>query len=252
MINDLKKFQNDFVVGKLDNFNQVIESYISQRINIDDLRKEEMKYFRELKILTDNLAREEIDFNKDKSEMKQSISRMKKLLAKTKLEENIFFKYEENHIKALTALHESNFQEEERKMKREIEEKEKEKEKVSKLNVFVNEYLKEQKKYYELQRNLWDKKKTEKGEEKAKIREKMQERNLKTKSMIEQLNKDIEIYRIANDHLLDVADKLNYTNFSSIHGADVKLPTIDKVPEQLDPNNKDNKISTENKDKPSS
>ena len=49
MINDLKKFQSDFVICKLNNFNQVIESYESQKINIDDLRKDEMKYFKQLK-----------------------------------------------------------------------------------------------------------------------------------------------------------------------------------------------------------
>ena len=57
MINDLKKFQADFVIGKLNNFNQVIDSYEKQRINIDDLRKNEMKYFKELKILNENLSK---------------------------------------------------------------------------------------------------------------------------------------------------------------------------------------------------
>ena len=45
-------------------------------------------------------------------------------------------------------------------------EKEKEKEKTTKLNTFVFEYLKEQKKFYEMQRALWEKKKTEKSDEK--------------------------------------------------------------------------------------
>ena len=239
MINDLKKFQGDFVIGKLNNFNQIIESYINQRINIDDLRKEEMKFFKQLKILNENLSKEEADYNKDQIEMNQSLLRMKKMLAKTKLEENIFYQYEENHIKALSALHESNFKEEERKMRREIEEKEKEKEKTTKLNTFVFEYLKEQKKFYEMQRALWEKKKTEKSDENGKLREKLQDKNTKTKNMIEQLTKDIQNYRMANDHLMDVASQLNYTNFNTIHGPDVKLPPIDKVPEQLDPNNKD-------------
>ena len=239
MINDLKKFQGDFVIGKLNNFNQIIESYVNQRINIDDLRKEEMKYFRQLKTLNENLSKEEADYNKDQLEMNQSLLRMKKLLAKTKLEENIFYQYEENHIKALSDLHESNFREEEKKMRREIEEKEKEKEKITKLNTFVNEYLKEQKKYYEMQRALWEKKKTEKSDENGKLREKLQDKNTKTKNMIEQLTKDIQNYRMANDHLMDVAPKLNYTNFNTIHGPDVKLPPIDKVPEQLDPNTKE-------------
>ena len=239
MINDLKKFQADFVIGKLNNFNQIIESYESQRINIDDLRKDEMKYFRQLKELNENLSREEADYNKDQIEMNQSLLRMKKLLAKTKLEENIFYQYEENHIKALSALHESNFKEEEKKMRREIEEKEKEKEKTTKLNTFVFEYLKEQKKYYEMQRALWEKKKTEKSDENGKLREKLQDKNTKTKNMIEQLTKDIQNYRMANDHLMEVASQLNYTNFNTIHGPDVKLPPIEKVPEQLDPNSKE-------------
>ena len=238
MINDLKKFQGDFVIGKLNNFEEIINSYISQRINIDDLRKEEMKFFKQLKVLNENLSKEEADYNKDQLEMNQSLLRMKKLLAKTKLEENIFYQYEENHIKALSALHESNFKEEENKMRREIEEKEKEREKITKLNTFVNEYLKDQKKYYEMQRALWEKKKTEKGDENGKLREKLQDKNTKTKNMIEQLTKDIQNYRMANDHLMDVASRLNYTNFNTIHGPDVKLPPIDKVPEQLDPNDK--------------
>ena len=238
MINDLKKFQGDFVIGKLNNFEEIINSYISQRINIDDLRKEEMNFFKQLKVLNENLSKEEADYNKDQLEMNQSLLRMKKLLAKTKLEENIFYQYEENHIKALSALHESNFKEEENKMRREIEEKEKEREKITKLNTFVNEYLKDQKKYYEMQRALGEKKKTEKGDENGKLREKLQDKNTKTKNMIEQLTKDIQNYRMANDHLMDVASQLNYTNFNTIHGPDVKLPPIDKVPEQLDPNDK--------------
>ena len=124
-------------------------------------------------------------------------------------------------------------------MRREIEEKEKEKEKTTKLNTFVFEYLKEQKKFYEMQRALWEKKKTEKSDENGKLREKLQDKNTKTKNMIEQLTKDIQNYRMANDHLMEAASQLNYTNFNTIHGPDVKLPPIDKVPEQLDPNNKD-------------
>ena len=56
--------------------------------------------------------------------------------------------------------------------------------------------------------------------------------------MIEQITKDIQNYRLANDHLMDAAKELNYTNFNTIHGPDVKLPTIDKVPEQKEPNDK--------------
>ena len=78
-----------------------------------------------------------------------------------------------------------------------------------------------------------------KSDENGKLREKLQDKNTKTKNMIEQLTKDIQNYRMANDHLMEVASQLNYTNFNTIHGPDVKLPPIEKVPEQLDPNNKD-------------
>ena len=67
-------------------------------------------------------------------------------------------------------------------MRREIEEKEKEKEKTNKLNAFVFEYLKEQKKFYEMQRSLWEKKKSEKSDENGKLREKLQDKNTKTKN----------------------------------------------------------------------
>ena len=53
-----------------------------------------MKSFIELKQLNENLAKEEADYNKDQVEMNQNLLRMKKLLAKTKLEENLFIEYQ--------------------------------------------------------------------------------------------------------------------------------------------------------------
>ena len=140
MTTDLSRFFDDFILGKLNNFNSVIENYNNKKINIDSLRKEEMKYFRELKQLNENLAKEEADYNKDQVEMNQNLLRMKKLLAKTKLEENLFIEYQKNQIAALSALHKSNFKEEENKMRKEIKDKEDEKEKISKLNEFVYAY----------------------------------------------------------------------------------------------------------------
>ena len=121
-----------------------------------------MKYFRELKQLNENLAKEENDYNKDQAEMNQNLFRMKKLLAKTKLEENMFIDYETNHINALSALHLSNFKEEENKMRKEIEDKKNEREKISKLNDFVNAFLNKQKLHYEDEKKQWDQKKTSK------------------------------------------------------------------------------------------
>jgi len=45
MINDFRKFR-DFVIGKLNYFEKIITLYINQSINIDDLHKEQMKFFR--------------------------------------------------------------------------------------------------------------------------------------------------------------------------------------------------------------
>ncbi len=44
----------------------------------------------------------------------------------------------------------------------------------------------------------------------------------------------IQNYRLANEHLTKVASELNYTNFNTIHGPDVKLPPISNFPEQKD------------------
>ena len=244
LITDLEKFKDDFVIGKLNGFNALVESYINKKINIDNLRKEEMKYFRELKQLNENLAKEENDYNKDQAEMNQNLFRMKKLLAKTKLEENMFIDYETNHINALSALHLSNFKEEENKMRKEIEDKNNEREKISKLNDFVYTFLKEQKQRYEEEKKQWDQKKTSKETYNEKIRNNLLDKNNQRKQLIENLTKKIKNYRFANDHLTKVAAELNYTNFNTIHGPDVKLPPIDNIPEQIElnsPNKEENK-----------
>ncbi len=234
MTTDLSRFFDDFVLGKLNNFNSVIENYNNKKINIDSLRKEEMKYFRELKQLNENLAKEEADYNKDQVEMNQNLLRMKKLLAKTKLEENLFIEYQKNQIAALSALHKSNFKEEENKMRKEIKDKEDEKEKISKLNEFVYAYLKEQKIRYENENAQWEKTKKTKFEMNEEMRNNLNERNNQRKNNIEALQKKIQNYRLANEHLTKVASELNYTNFNTIHGPDVKLPPIYNVPEQKD------------------
>ena len=72
--------------------------------------------------------------------------------------------------------------------------------------------------------------------ENEKKRNDLAERNTKKNAQIDKLQKDILNYRMANDHLMDVASKLTYQNFDTIHGPDVKLPPIEKIPEQLDPN----------------
>ena len=235
MVTDLSKFFDDFILGKLNNFNAVIENYNNKKINIDSLRKEEMKYFRELKQLNENLAKEEADYNKDQLEMNQNLLRMKKLLAKTKLEENLFIEYQKNQIAALSALHKSNFKEEENKMRKEIKDKEEEKEKISKLNEFVYAYLKEQKLRYEAENSQWEKKKKAKFELNEEMRNALIEKNNQRKTNIETLQKKIQNYRLANEHLTKVASELNYTNFNTIHGPDVKLPPIYNVPEQKEP-----------------
>ena len=36
MINDLKKLPSDLLIGKLNNFEKIINTYLNQRINIDE------------------------------------------------------------------------------------------------------------------------------------------------------------------------------------------------------------------------
>lgn len=234
LLNDLQKIQEDLVNGKFDNYNIVNTNIINKKINIDDLRKDEMKLFRELKKLNEDLAKEEADYNKDQAEMNQSLFRMKKLLAKTKLEENIFIDYQKNHIFALNDLHQSNFREEESKMRKEIEDKRKERENITKLNEFVYTYLKEQKHNYELQKMEWELKKKEKEAINEKIRNNLYEKNQLRRKNIDELTKKIQNYREANNHLEEVASQLNYTNFSIIHSSPDKitLPPINPIPEK--------------------
>lgn len=239
LIGDLKKFFADFINGKMDNFKQVIDSYEKQKINIDELRKEEMEHFRKLKDLNDKLSKEEADYSKDQIEMNQKLLHAKKTLNKTKNEEELFINYEKKHINALSALHQSNFKEEEKKMRREIQEKEEERKKISELNEFVYTYLKEQKAKYEDLRRSWEETKKAKENENERKRTDLENRNTKKNEQIKKLTKDIQNYRIANDHLMAVASELSYKNFDKIHGPDVKLPPIDKIPEQIDPNTKE-------------
>ena len=238
LISDLNKFFPDFTQGKLDEYRKVIDVYEKRKINIDQLRKEEMLYFTKLKELNANLSEEEANYNKDKMEKTQALLRMKKLLAKTKLEEDIFIKYETNQIHALSALHLSNFADEETKMRREIKEKEAEKEKISKLNEFVYEYLRLQRIRYEDEKKQWDQKLSSKAALNENISKGLMNRNRNKRLNIEHLEKQIKNYNIANDHLMKVAGELNYTNYAIIHGPDAKLPVIDNVPEQLDPETK--------------
>ena len=157
LIGDLRKFFDVFINGKIDNLKQVIDSYEKQKINIDELRKEEMEHFRKLKDLNEKLSKEEADYSKDQIEMNQKLLHAKKTLNKTKNEEELFINYEKKHINALSALHQSNFKEEEKKMRREIQEKEEERKKISELNEFVYTYLKEQKAKYEDLKKSWEK-----------------------------------------------------------------------------------------------
>lgn len=232
LINDLSRLFSDFECGKLDEYKKIIENYERRKINIDSLRKEEMMYFTKLKDLSSALSEEEANYAKDKLEKTQALLRMKKLLAKTKLEEDIFIKYETNHINALSALHLSNFAEEEKKMKREIKEKETEKEKITKLNEFVYEYLRMQRIRYEEEKKQWDQKLSSKAAVNENINKGLINRNRNKRLNIDHLEKQIKNYNIANDHLISVAEQINQNNYFSIHGPDAQLPIISNVPEQ--------------------
>ena len=84
------------------------------------------------------------------------------------------------------------------------------------------------------------------------MRNNLIERNNNRKNNIESLQKKIQNYRLANEHLTKVASELNYTNFNTIHGPDVKLPPIYNVPEQkqLGEQNKNENNEPNNNDQP--
>ena len=79
------------------------------------------------------------------------------------------------------------------------------------------------------------KKKKAKFELNEEMRNGLIEKNNLRKTNIENLQKKIQNYRLANEHLTKVASELNYTNFNTIHGPDVKLPPIYPIPEQKEP-----------------
>lgn len=234
IIKDLMEFQGDFINGKFEKYNQVIERIQRNEINIDQKRKREMELFKQLKTLNEKLTKEEAEFNKEQNEMNQTLISKKRLLAKTKNEEKTFEDYQKNYISALFKLHKSNFEDKETKLKKNIEDKRKEKERIADLNQYVRSYLVEQGEKYKKEKDVWNEITAKDVAKIEGISKDLSTHNTELRDTIASLTKKIKNYRDANNHLEEVAEELNYTNFYRIHTTDVVFPPINpnKIPEQ--------------------
>ncbi len=86
-----------------------------------------MRLFKELRLLNEELSKEEGEYIKETKNLENRLGLEKKKLAKTKMEENIFKGYRKNQLDALKTLKKTNFQDYEVTIKKEIKDKMKEK-----------------------------------------------------------------------------------------------------------------------------
>jgi len=126
-ITKLNEIKDDLVQGNMSKFMEIIEEIKRKTINIDEKRAEEMKLYKQLKQIENELAREEAEYNKDMQNLNKRLLAEKKKLEKAKLEENMFKNYREKEIDACKALKMANFNLNEDGMNGEINLKNKEK-----------------------------------------------------------------------------------------------------------------------------
>lgn len=124
VLNDIK---SDLIYGKTEKFDGIINDIVKNSIKIEEKRSDEMRLFKELRLLNEELSKEEGEFVKETKNLENRLGLEKKKLAKTKMEENIFKGYRKNQLDALKTLKKTNFQDYEVTIKKEIKDKMKEK-----------------------------------------------------------------------------------------------------------------------------
>lgn len=129
----LNEIKDDLLLGQMKKFDEIMEQIERNSINIEEKRKIEMSYMKELKKLNEDIAKEEADYNKDQKDMNKRIVMMKKELAQTKLQENMFAQYRKNQISSLENLITTNFEESKKKVLQDIDDKVKEKVSIKSL-----------------------------------------------------------------------------------------------------------------------
>ena len=128
----LNEIKDDLAQGNMTKFMEIIEEIKRKTINIDDKRGEEMKLYKQLKQIENELGREEAEYSKDLQNLNKRLLAEKKKLEKAKLEENMFKNYREKEIDACKALRMANFRVNEDGMNSDINFKNKEK-----VNIFI-------------------------------------------------------------------------------------------------------------------
>lgn len=109
IINKLNEIKEDLAQGNMTKFIEIIEEIKRKTIDIDEKRAEEMKLYRQLKQIENELAKEEAEYSKEVQNLNKRLLAEKKKLEKAKLEENMFKNYREKEIEACKAIRMANF-----------------------------------------------------------------------------------------------------------------------------------------------
>lgn len=134
VLNDIKE---DLINGKTERFDSTVDNIVRNSIKIEEKRSDEMRLFKHLRNLNEELTKEETEFLKETKNLENRLQAEKKKLAKTKMEENIFKGYRKNQLDALKTLKKTNFQDYEISTNKEIIDKNREKVKKEKyINIF--------------------------------------------------------------------------------------------------------------------
>jgi len=127
IIEKINEIKTDLVNGSFDKFELILLEIEKNSIKIDEKRKREMHLLGELKKLNEILFKEESDYIKDTKNLENRLVIEKKILAKTKMEEQIFMEYRKNELNALKTFKKKKFNDGQSLLEKDIVEKNKEK-----------------------------------------------------------------------------------------------------------------------------
>ena len=186
VLNDIK---SDLTNGTSIKFDEIVNDILKNSIKIEEKRTEEMKLFKQLRTLNEELSKEEAEYAKDTKNLESRLAAEKKKLAKTKMEENIFKDYRKNQLDALRTLKKTNFNDYEIAMRNDILDKKNEKDKIAGLDKQVLDYLKEQTGNLIKEKQRWEDKKSEKFNQNENDKKTYETRNANKKLRIENYEK---------------------------------------------------------------
>jgi hypothetical protein len=124
---ELDHIKEDLICGCFTMFPNIKDQIKRDNVNIDEMRKTEMALFEKLRKLTDDLSKEQAEYDDDNDKLSKKLEAAKKELAKTKMEASILRKFRKNELDALQDLKKTNFDDREVNLNKEIDERVKEK-----------------------------------------------------------------------------------------------------------------------------